>query len=482
MGNVFAPTAGGLSTGSPPPGGIRTTFIDCAALSSDATSEGVAMQVPTTTAVSLTIESELRSLVADIDDYEIGYQQMKSRLARAMAWLWDVMDREETVVDNVSILSNCNSKALTDFCKALMADSVFKSAKRLSEHDMTPDGFCESLKEFIENSCVASLEKTRKDLKLDGEHNAMEDLDALEISSLDLRGNSRKHTSTGALCRTKKAANFRMFTNMVRAFVKKILCLRVSILFKEGFQNTLVLQKVDNCASSSYQVDPMLHRVSFRPTAFRSGSYMLLAMVATSWLNGEPHLSDNVFSNLADQSFESTSSMTESCIVEKKSFWVDQKRESLGVEGKPVFSLLDSWLPQLLEAALGFSRIGSAMEAEAVPPPISDGGPIGRAEGGTRTFKRFKQLKRSFVEVAADCPSFEGEAQVQCDEGVNWFEEDIVIDSDKEDEPVEREDGIPIVRFSKKVREDLIKPWRNALLVKYLGKPVAFPLFQQRML
>nr|GMD78646.1 hypothetical protein Iba_chr13cCG14990 [Ipomoea batatas] len=148
LGNVFAPTAGGLSTGSPPPGGIRTTFIDFAALSSDATSEGVAMQVPTTTAVSLTIESELR--VVFVGGFVGGNCAFEgpsapglcatfadncltsfSRLARAMAWLWDVMDREETVVDNVSILSNCNSKALTDFCKALMADSVFKSVKVL---------------------------------------------------------------------------------------------------------------------------------------------------------------------------------------------------------------------------------------------------------------------------------------------------------------------------------------------------------------
>nr|GLL25229.1 uncharacterized protein At1g01500-like [Ipomoea trifida] len=76
----------------------------------------------------------LQSLVADIDDYEIGNCLTSfSRLARAMAWLWDVMDREETVVDNVSILSNCNSKALTDFCKALMADSVFKSMDKLDE-------------------------------------------------------------------------------------------------------------------------------------------------------------------------------------------------------------------------------------------------------------------------------------------------------------------------------------------------------------
>nr|GMD74863.1 hypothetical protein Iba_chr13aCG9380 [Ipomoea batatas] len=122
LGNVFAPTAGALSTGSPPPGGIKTTFIDCAALSSDATSEGVL--------VLLGSVPPLQSLVADIDDYEIGNCLTSfSRLARAMAWLWDVMDREETVVDNVSILSNCNSKALTDFYKALMADSVLNSGK-----------------------------------------------------------------------------------------------------------------------------------------------------------------------------------------------------------------------------------------------------------------------------------------------------------------------------------------------------------------
>ncbi|XP_019198099.1 PREDICTED: DNA-directed RNA polymerase III subunit 1-like isoform X2 [Ipomoea nil] len=69
--------------------------------------------------------------------------------------------------------------------------------KRLSEHDMTPDGgcsnaFCKSLEEFIENNCVASLEKTRKDLKLDGEHNAGEDLDALESITLNISGVTRK--------------------------------------------------------------------------------------------------------------------------------------------------------------------------------------------------------------------------------------------------------------------------------------------------
>nr|GLL32926.1 uncharacterized protein LOC109164864 [Ipomoea trifida] len=88
-----------------------------------------------------------------------------------------------------------------------------------------------------------------------------------------------------------------------------------------------------------------------------------------------------------------------------------------------------------------------------------------------RTVKRFKHLKRSFVEVVADCPSFEDEVPVQAEES-NWFEDGILIDSDKEDKPSEGYSDIPVVRFSKKVREKRIKLWRNALLVKYLGKPV----------
>ncbi|XP_031104454.1 DNA-directed RNA polymerase III subunit 1-like [Ipomoea triloba] len=76
--------------------------------------------------------------------------------------------------------------------------------KRLSEHDTTPDGgcsaaFCNSLKEFIENNCVASLEKTRKDLKLDGEHNAGEDLDALESITLNISGVTRKQLQSASM-------------------------------------------------------------------------------------------------------------------------------------------------------------------------------------------------------------------------------------------------------------------------------------------
>nr|GLL25015.1 uncharacterized protein LOC109154684 [Ipomoea trifida] len=96
----------------------------------------------------------------------------------------------------------------------------------------------------------------------------------------------------------------------------------------------------------------------------------------------------------------------------------------------------------------------STMEVEAVPPPLIDGGPVGSTTDGARNVKRYKHLKRSFVEVATDSPAFEKEDPMQ-PESENWFEEDIAVDSDKEDDLNEREDGIPVVRFSKKVREDL---------------------------
>nr|GMC79836.1 LINE-type retrotransposon LIb DNA [Ipomoea batatas] len=80
---------------------------------------------------------------------------------------------------------------------------------------------------------------------------------------------------------------------------------------------------------------------------------------------------------------------------------------------------------------------------EAVPPPIIDGGPVGSTTNGARNVKRYKHLKRSFVEVAADSPAFEKEDSMQT-ESENWFKEDIAVDSDKEDDLNEREDGIPV--------------------------------------
>nr|GMD70111.1 endoribonuclease Dicer homolog 2-like [Ipomoea batatas] len=69
--------------------------------------------------------------------------------------------------------------------------------KRLSEHDMTPSGgcseaFCESLKEFLQNESITSLERTRRNLKLDAEHNAADNCEALESIALNISGVTHK--------------------------------------------------------------------------------------------------------------------------------------------------------------------------------------------------------------------------------------------------------------------------------------------------
>nr|GMD07866.1 histone-lysine N-methyltransferase SETD1A-like [Ipomoea batatas] len=91
------------------------------------------------------------------------------------------------------------------------------------------------------------------------------------------------------------------------------------------------------------------------------------------------------------------------------------------------------------------------MEVEAVPPPVTGGSSAEGSDGGARIVKMFKHLKRSFVEVVADGPSFETEVPVRQEE-TNWFEEDILVDSDKEDEPSETDDGIPVHKRPKQSR------------------------------
>lgn len=109
--------------------------------------------------------------------------------------------------------------------------------------------------------------------------------------------------------------------------------------------------------------------------------------------------------------------------------------------------------------------LGAAMEVEETPPPPTGGGMAGGVDGGARTMKRFKHLKRSFVEVTVDSPNLENDTPARVEES-NSFDEEITVDSDKEDDPSDGDCGIPVVEFSKQFREELIKPWKNALLVK----------------
>lgn len=109
------------------------------------------------------------------------------------------------------------------------------------------------------------------------------------------------------------------------------------------------------------------------------------------------------------------------------------------------------------------------------PPEKEDG-----VEGGQRSVKKFWLMKRSFAETAAGPTRFPGDAVKTSMEG-DWFDEGITVDSDNEDDALESQGGIPVVKLPKALRKELVEEWKNALIVKYLGKPIAFQIFYQRL-
>ncbi|XP_019189014.1 PREDICTED: uncharacterized protein LOC109183389 [Ipomoea nil] len=121
------------------------------------------------------------------------------------------------------------------------------------------------------------------------------------------------------------------------------------------------------------------------------------------------------------------------------------------------------------------------MEAEADAPPLTDGGQSAPMEGTGRVFKRVRMMKRSFAETMTDHPKWGPDLPRREDE-TNWFDDEIIIEDDRSDEVLEGEEGIPVINFPKALREQWAKPWKNALIVKYLGKYISLSLFQQRML
>ncbi|XP_019153453.1 PREDICTED: uncharacterized protein LOC109149917 [Ipomoea nil] len=103
----------------------------------------------------------------------------------------------------------------------------------------------------------------------------------------------------------------------------------------------------------------------------------------------------------------------------------------------------------------------------------------GEARRAPHSGKRVKILKRSFAEAATASPRLDDDTMVE-ETDDDWLGEGFVVEPDKETESVR--DGIPVAKFPKAFREELVKPWRKALIVKFLGKPPAFPLLKQRLL
>lgn len=96
-----------------------------------------------------------------------------------------------------------------------------------------------------------------------------------------------------------------------------------------------------------------------------------------------------------------------------------------------------------------------------------------------RSTKKLKHMKRSFAE--ATVPPFTGTG-FEGGASEDWYMEDPVVEPDIEIPEGETRDGVPIVVIPKDLRVELCKSWKKALIIKFLGKPVSFGIFQQRLL
>ncbi|XP_019173841.1 PREDICTED: uncharacterized protein LOC109169416 [Ipomoea nil] len=105
------------------------------------------------------------------------------------------------------------------------------------------------------------------------------------------------------------------------------------------------------------------------------------------------------------------------------------------------------------------------------PPP--DGDPA-------RAVKKFRTTKRSFEDTALASPVFGEDVMDEADNST-WINEDILADLDREVVTPENPLGLPVVKFSKEFRKELVMPWMNALNLKFLGKRIAFNILLSRL-
>ncbi|XP_019173290.1 PREDICTED: uncharacterized protein LOC109168890 [Ipomoea nil] len=117
----------------------------------------------------------------------------------------------------------------------------------------------------------------------------------------------------------------------------------------------------------------------------------------------------------------------------------------------------------------------------ATSEPLPNASPVveGEARRAPHAGKRIKILKRSFADTTT-ASSMSDDVNMSEENDADWLEEELTVQSDSESEDVR--EGIPVVKFSKAEKEDMARAWKRALIIKYLGKPPAFPILQQRLL
>nr|GMD66150.1 uncharacterized protein LOC109159424 [Ipomoea batatas] len=108
------------------------------------------------------------------------------------------------------------------------------------------------------------------------------------------------------------------------------------------------------------------------------------------------------------------------------------------------------------------------MDVTVEPPPTT----VTSAEGGSNhsvcSFKKVRVTKRNFTETVL-AGSRLGNDDMDNAEDVDWLKDEVIVDSDVEDEIENYPLGIPVVKIPKDLRKEIVKPWKNALLLIFFG-------------
>lgn len=96
---------------------------------------------------------------------------------------------------------------------------------------------------------------------------------------------------------------------------------------------------------------------------------------------------------------------------------------------------------------------------------------------GDRSIKKFRTMKRSFVDSDASSPLLEEYAKEE-GPGDDWFMEDPPIEPDNDTTTEKLRDGVLVVSFLKAMHLELCRNWKKSLIIKFLGKQVGFETFR----
>lgn len=80
----------------------------------------------------------------------------------------------------------------------------------------------------------------------------------------------------------------------------------------------------------------------------------------------------------------------------------------------------------------------------------------------------------------ASHPTFNAESVAQT-ETLDWAFDEVDIESDSEMAEHDSSDGLPRVTLSKELRRELCLPWKQALIVKYLGKSINYNILKHHL-